>query len=185
MTKKKMILILCLCVLSIFLFIILLSFLYLKITFKTDYKNIIEENLKVITLNNENLNTNFVLSVIKQESSFDINARSSKDAFGLMQLTFPTAKEVAQKLNLNITLEDLYNPEINIKLGINYLNYLFTIFYDKQLVILSYNAGFNKVKSWIENNELKKENGVYQTPFKETNNYIKRVLTNEKIYNLI
>jgi len=102
-----------------------------------------------------------------------------------MQLTYPTAKEVASKLNLEITIEDLYKPEINIKLGINYINYLFTIFNDKQLVLISYNAGFNKVKSWQENNELIYKNGIYTTPYGETNNYLKKVLHNEKIYNLI
>jgi len=185
MQKNKMILLITVIMLSILLSVILLGFLYLKLTFKTNYKNIIEENLQAITINNQNLNTNLVLSIIKQESSFNKNARSSKDAFGLMQLTFPTASEQAKKLNLNITIEDLFNPEINIKLGINYLNYLFTIFDDKQLVILSYNAGFNKVKNWLEHSELKIVNGVYQTPYKETNNYINKVLTYEKIYNFL
>jgi len=185
MTKKKIIFLTSITILLIFLSIILLGFIYLKITFKTKYKNIIEENLNSITINNSALNTNLILSIIKQESKFNLNAKSSKDAFGLMQLTFPTAQEVAQKLNLEITLEDLFKPEINIKLGINYLNYLFTIFNDKELVILSYNAGFNKVKTWQSSGELKKINGVYQTPYKETNTYIKKVILNEKIYNFL
>jgi len=185
MQKNKIIKICTITILLIFLSIIFLSFIYIKITFKTQYKNIIEENLNSITLNNSALNTNLVLSIIKQESKFNTNAKSNKDAFGLMQLTFPTAQEVAKKLNLEISLEDLYKQEINIKLGVNYLNYLFTIFEDKQLVILSYNAGFNKVKTWINNGELKKQNGTYQTPYKETNTYIKKVFLNEKIYNLL
>lgn len=163
----------------------LLCFLYIKISFKTEYKSLIEENLNAITLNSLNLNTNLVLSIIKQESKFNKSAKSNKDAFGLMQLTYPTALEVAKKLNLEISIEDLYKPNINIKLGINYLNYLFSIFEDKQLVILSYNAGFNKVKSWQNDNKLKKENGVYITPYKETNTYIKKVIFNEKVYNLL
>lgn len=185
MTKKKFFIMTALIIVGVILSIILIGYIYLKTTFKRDYENIIIENIQSIKINNESLNKNFVLSLIKQESKFETKAKSNKDAFGLMQLTFPTAKEVAQKLNLDISIEDLYKPEINIKLGINYLNYLFTIFDDKQLVLLSYNAGFNKVKNWLENNEITKDNGIYQTPYKETNIYIKKVLTYEKIYNLI
>lgn len=172
-------------VLLIFIFLIFMFFMYFSLTFKKNYSKIIEENMANLTLNNTNLTKNLVLSIIKQESKFNEKAKSSRDAFGLMQLTYPTAKEVADKLNIEITIDDLYNPEINIKLGINYLNYLFTIFDDKQLVIISYNAGFNKVKSWQENNELKLKSGIYVTPYKETTNYLKKVLQNEKIYNLI
>lgn len=171
--------------LLILLFIISLLFLYFTLSFKKSYLNIIENNLNDITINNPNLTKNLVLSIIKQESKFNEKAKSGSDAFGLMQLTYPTAKEVANKLNLEISINDLYKPDINIKLGINYLNYLFTIFEDKQLVIISYNAGFNKVKIWQQNNELKIKKGIYITPYKETTNYLRKVLQNEKIYNII
>ncbi len=165
--------------------VIFLPFILLKITFKTTYKNIIKENLLSIKLNSNELNTTLVLSVIKAESNFNKFALSNSDAYGLMQLKYSTAKEMANKLNFDISVYDLYNEEINIKLGINYLNYLFEIFNDKQLVLMSYNAGLNKVKSWINNNELTLNNGLYETPFKETTNYLKRVLQNEKIYKLM
>lgn len=172
-------------ILILLIFLISICFITLTTVYKQKYVNIIEENLKEISLNNQSLNVNLVLAVIKAESSFNERAKSSKDAYGLMQLTFPSAKETAEKLNKEITVEDLYNPNINIKLGINYLNYLFSIFDDKQLVILSYNAGFNKVKSWIDNNELQVVNGIYQTPYKETNNYINKIIKGEKIYNFL
>lgn len=182
MFKKKYLIIIVL----IFIITLLFSFIiYFVNSYKIKYEDIIDNNLKSIAIENESLNKSFVLSIIKAESKFNEKAKSSSDAFGLMQLTYPTAKEVAKKLNLEINLEDLFNPEINIKLGINYLNYLFSIYGDKQLVILSYNAGLNRVKDWLANNEIKIEFGVYQTPFNETNNYIKKVLANEKIYNKI
>lgn len=184
MVNVKSILKIVLIILIIMFLFISTIFIYFQIVFNKSYSKIIEDNLTKITLNNANLTKNLVLSIIKQESKFNKKAKSNRDAFGLMQLTYPTAKEVADKLNIEINIDDLYNPEINIKLGVNYLNYLFTIFDDKQLVIISYNAGFNKVKSWQENNELILENGVYITPYKETTNYLKKVLQNEKIYNL-
>lgn len=185
MVKKKFIFkFLLICFIIILVFSLLVLF-YVKLTFKKDYVNMINENLQEITLKSPQITTNFILSIIKQESSFNKNAKSSSDAFGLMQLTYPTAKEMANKMGIEISLKDLFIPEINIKLGINYINYLFTIFDDKQLVIISYNAGFNKVKSWIENGELEVKNGLYLTPYKETTNYLKKVLQNEKVYNLI
>lgn len=171
---------------SIFIICILVSpLVYIGLVYKTKYKDLIIYNLKQIEINNSNLNVSMVLSVIKAESNFNEHAKSNSDAYGLMQLQLPTAIEMAKKLNLEVNLEDLYNPEINIKLGINYLNYLFQIFEDKQLVLMSYNAGLNKVKGWQENNELTLENGIYVTPYNETTNYIKKVLKNEKIYKLM
>lgn len=169
-------------------FVIILSFVLLplfliKLTYKTTYLDIIENNLNSLENKNENLNKSFILSVIKAESQFDSNAKSNKDAFGLMQLTFLTAKEVAKKLEMEIVVEDLFNPEINIKLGINYFDYLFSQNSDKVLVLMSYNAGLNRVKSWVENNEIKLENGFYVCPYRETTNYVKKVINFEKIYN--
>lgn len=180
MSLKKMSLII-----LIVLIILLLPILYFFTIYKTEYKSYINQTLKTINVNNSNLNVILVLSVIKTESNFNKNAKSNSDAYGLMQLQLATAKEVAEKMDMEITLNDLFNAEINIKLGINYLNYLFTIFDDKQLVLMSYNAGLNNVKSWIENNELKLKNGIYETPFKETTNYLKRVLHTEKVYKLM
>ena len=47
---------------------------------------------------------------------------------------------------------------------------------------MAYNAGINRVKSWINNNEIKINNGDYECPFLETTNYVKKVLTSQKIY---
>ena len=153
-------------------FVIILSFVLLplfliKLTYKTTYLDIIENNLNSLENKNENLNKSFILSVIKAESQFDSNAKSNKDAFGL---------------EMEIVVEDLFNPEINIKLGINYFDYLFSQNSDKVLVLMSYNAGLNRVKSWVENNEIKPENGFYVCPYSETTNYVKKVINFEKIY---
>ena len=149
--------------------------------FKVEYKDIITSEL-----NGQNiLSKSLVFAIIKAESNFDENAKSNKDAFGLMQITFPTAQELANKEGIQITINDLYNPNVNIKLGIRYLEYLYEIFGDINYTILAYNAGPNRVKSWIENGEIKKENGQIKTPFVETTNYIKKVLNNQKIYKII
>lgn len=217
MKKFKKIAKICPVIFIIFIFILIFSLflpiIYLKFHYKTTYKNIIESELKLIENKNDELTTAFVLSIILAESGFNENAKSSKDAFGLMQLTFPTATEVAQKLGIAITLNDLFNPKINIKLGVNYLQYLFNQtftnekeknensknqeensinqnencekFSKTQLVLLSYNAGINRVKTWLENDEITLKNGFCVCPFNETTNYVKKVINNEKIYNKI
>lgn len=171
------------CFIAFVVIIIFMPICFLKLSFKTNYVDIIENQLNVINNKTELLNTNFILSIIKAESNFNSEAQSNKDAFGLMQLTLLTAREMAEKLNFEISKDDLFNPEINIKLGINYLNYLFSQKNDKQLVLMCYNAGINRVNTWLENGEIKVENGLYVCPFKETTDYIKKVINNEKIYN--
>ncbi len=160
-------------------------FVYVRLSYKTKYVDIVEVELNNIENKNQNLTKSFVLSVIKAESDFDINAKSSADAFGLMQITFLTAKDVAQKLDMNIEIDDLFVPQKNIKIGVNYLSYLFDILDDKQLVLIAYNAGINRLKNWQKNDELKFENGFYVCPFLETTNYIKKVAFNERIYKKI
>ena len=173
------------CLMLLFCIIVFAPIIYVKFSFKTDYKDIISTELNNTRRNSEDLNVNFVLSVIKAESGFNANAQSQKNAFGLMQLTYLTAKDMAKSLNIEITLNDLFNPNINIKLGICYLNFLFKQNSDKQIVLMCYNAGLNRVNSWIENKKLQKFNGLYVCPFEETTKYVERVINNEKIYNKI
>ncbi|MGN1208067.1 MAG: lytic transglycosylase domain-containing protein [Christensenellales bacterium] len=167
------------------LLIILTPWIYIKRAYQTKYIDVVKTNIQDINSPNENLNVSFVLSVIKAESGFDENAVSHADAFGLMQITMLTAKDEADRMGIEISRDDLFNPNINIKLGVNYLNYLFEHLQEKQLVLIAYNAGINRLRTWQEEGELKTENGTYICPFVETTNYVKKVLKNEKIYNKI
>lgn len=167
-----------LCVVFVIIFAGTSAFVLL---YKTKYSNIVRENVKLA--DNSELSASLVMAIIKNESNFDKNAKSKKNAIGLMQLTSSTAFEVAQNNNIEFKLENLTNEDMNIKLGVLYLNYLFNMFNDKNLVILSYNAGPFRVKEWLENDEIYK-NGKINTPFRETNAYLKKVLRDEKIYTL-
>lgn len=126
------------CIIIFLIFAVLLTLflplIFIKIHYKTKYKNIIENELKLIENKSEELTTNLILSIILAESGFDANAKSGKDAFGLMQLTFSTANEVATNLGLEISITDLYNPNLNIKLGVNYLQYLFNQNFSQQKI---------------------------------------------------
>lgn len=99
-----------------------------------------------------------VKAVIHAESRFDPLAVSPKGAIGLMQIDPNTAKELG--------IKDPFNPKYNIDGGVRYLRDLLDAFEgDKKLALAAYNAGPTQVY---------RHNGV--PPFKDTKNYLKRVL---------
>ncbi|MBD3391770.1 MAG: transglycosylase SLT domain-containing protein [Chitinivibrionales bacterium] len=100
-----------------------------------------------------------VLAVIHVESVFEPEAlgryRSGKysGAFGLMQLKFETAKEVAGDLGLSLeTLDDLFEPELNVALGVAYLTRLIAQFNSLKLGILAYNQGPGVIAKSLQHN---------------------------------
>ena len=132
-----------------------------------------------------NLDPFLVFSIIKAESNFERNINSSSGAIGLMQLMESTAVEMANEIGEEVVVKEaLYNPQINIKIGTSYYAYLVKR-YDgnKALALAAYNAGMGNVDSWIKN-EIIKEDGsdLENIPFKETNNYVRKIIRDYKIY---
>jgi soluble lytic murein transglycosylase len=126
-----------------------------------------------------------VISIIRAESNFKITAKSNKDAHGLMQITSDTASWIAEQMKLEtFKLEDLYIPEINIKMGCWYLNNLKQEFKGNvDLVLAAYNGGRGNVKNWLQKKEHSSDGETLQyIPFKETDKYLKRVKVNYNIY---
>lgn len=126
-----------------------------------------------------------VFAVIKAESGFDPNARSNKAAMGLMQITEQTGAWGASILKLNdFKTEDLYKPEINIRIGCWYLQQLMKEFANNiDLVIAAYNGGSGNVKQWLKNKELSSSGEhLDKIPFKETENFLARVKNYHSIY---
>jgi len=126
-------------------------------------------------------------AIIKTESNFDKNAKSNSGAIGLMQLMESTAKEQAEKMNIEYSKEMLYNPETNLKLGLNYFNTLLD-YYNQNYILAfaAYNAGIGNVQKWI-NEKIIKEDGsdIENIPFKETNMYVRKVIKTYEIYQKI
>jgi len=125
-------------------------------------------------------------SIIKAESDFDENALSASNAIGLMQLLEKTAEEIAlEDLKMEtFKKDDLYNPEINIKIGLKYFAKLLKDYeYSYNLAIAAYNGGTGNVQKWIEQGIIEKDgNDIENIPFKETNNYVRKINRNYKIY---
>ena len=133
--------------------------------------------------NEYNIDEYLIYACIKAESNFNEEVESNKGAKGLMQLMPSTAKEVAQGMNLQIEDKDIINPETNIKLGTKYISKLASKNNSIELALAAYNAGSGKVDSWIADGTLKPDGSdIENIPFKETNNYVRKILKDYKIY---
>lgn len=152
----------------------------LELRFPLAHKKYIEKQAK-----HEDINPAWAFAVIRQESAFTTDARSSAGALGLMQLMPRTARQVARSLRIKRPKQrDLLNSNINIKLGVRYLRKLQERFNGNSiLATASYNAGPWRVKSWLPKEEAQSADlWIENVPFTETRKYLKRVLTYTIIY---
>lgn len=120
-----------------------------------------------------------LLSVMREESRFDKEARSIAGALGLMQLMPDTAKKLESHLDIKLEKkEQLYDPKTNIILGAFYLKRLITMFNSIPVAIAAYNAGEETVKKWLSSHNYKTiDEFIEDIPYDETRNYVKNVLT--------
>ncbi|MBC2580608.1 lytic transglycosylase domain-containing protein [Clostridium sp. DJ247] len=126
-----------------------------------------------------------VSAVIKTESNFDKNARSNKNACGLMQITPDTAQWAAEKMNIkNFDKKMLSDPEFNIKMGCWYLDNLKEEFGGNiDVVLAAYNGGRGNVEKWLKNSQHSLDGkNLHYIPFKETDKYVKKIRVNYRIY---
>ena len=135
----------------------------------------------------------FILSIIRQESEFDLGANSHAGAKGLMQLMPYTAKLVAKQAKLPYSRSRLTtDPEYNINLGSHYIAGLI-LEYDGAypFAVAAYNAGPKRVKYWKKINkdpqkgQINYIDWIELIKFKETRNYVQRVLENYNVYRYI
>lgn len=98
-----------------------------------------------------------------------------------------TAKDIIKKVNISIAEEQiqekLQKPEININLGTKYLSILLEKYTNLELAITAYNAGIGTVDNWIEKGIIKEDgSNIENIPYKETNNYVRKILRDYRIY---
>lgn len=130
---------------------------------------------------------NLIFAVIKAESNFQEDAVSHKDALGLMQIMKETAEDVARKYNIEIDFNnserEILNVQNNIKIGTKYLAVLLEKYKNIEVAVAAYNAGIGTVDNWIEKEIIKSDGSdIENIPYKETNNYVRKILRNYKIY---
>ncbi len=119
-----------------------------------------------------------VRAVVRTESGGNPRAVSRANAYGLMQLTQGTAVELAGE---SLTVEQIMEPERNLDLGCKYLRRLLDRYGDLRLALMAYNAGPGRVDRWRrENPHLGPEELVREAAYKETRNFVRRVLFSMK-----
>lgn len=127
-----------------------------------------------------------VYAVMRRESAYIPDIRSPAGAIGLMQLMPATAKEVAGKIALPESNWRLIDGEVNIRLGTAYLDSMLNRHNGNvAYAAAAYNAGPSRVSRWTEEISLPMDIWVETIPFDETRDYVKGVLFNAAVFNVV
>lgn len=167
-------------VIVVLLIIIVMSIekLMKKLLYKKEYSEYVSKYSQQY-----DVDENLIYALIKAESNFKVNAVSHQNAQGLMQLMFSTAKDVAKKCGIELTKDNILEPEINIMIGTKYLSTLLQKYQCVEVALAAYNAGSGNVDKWIANGKIKPDGSdIENIPFKETNFYVRKIMRNYEIY---
>ncbi len=129
-----------------------------------------------------------VLAIMRQESRFQPDAKSSAAARGLMQFISTTSDRVAAELGRDaFQQEDLYYPPTAILFGSQYLSNLFRIFPDKpDAVVASYNGGEDNMKRWLNRSRSNSaDRYVAEIVFSQSKDYVHKVITGYRMYQFL
>ncbi len=126
----------------------------------------------------------FVFGLIRQETRFMPQLRSSAGASGLMQLMPATARWVAKKVGLDpVKAASLHDPLLNLRLGTSYLKLVLDdLSGSLAMAAAAYNAGPNRPRRWRDGPLLEPAIWTENIPFAETRDYVKKVLSNASVY---
>lgn len=151
----------------------------LRVVFPLDYWALIRKHASAV-----GLDPHLVAALIAQESMFDASARSSANAYGLMQLVPATGRRVGRTLGIRrVTVRSLVDPETNIRLGTRHFADLLKQFGEPHLALAAYNAGEHRVAVWrTERQGLSQDEFVDDIPFPETQVYVRRILGTTEDY---
>ena len=180
--KNKKIFIIIIAILIIVVFLGIFKNKILKIIYPKTYKEIVS-----VYSEKYNVEENLVFALIKAESNFNSKAVSHRDAIGVMQIMEETAKDVANKNSIKIENEnikqELLKIDNNINIGTKYLSTLLEKYKNKEIAVAAYNAGIGTVDGWIQKGIIKSDGSdIENIPYKETNNYVRKILRNYKLY---
>jgi soluble lytic murein transglycosylase len=131
------------------------------------------------------LDLGWVYGLIRQESRFIMDAKSSAGATGLMQLMPATARYVAKKIGMDYDPTRINDMQKNLTLGSNYLSMVLADLDGSQaLASAAYNAGPSRPRAWRATLTRPVEGAIFAEtiPFSETRGYVKSVLANATIY---
>ena len=151
----------------------------IELRFPLSYADKIHENAIA-----QNLNPVILFGLIRRESAFHKDATSPVGARGLMQIMPKTARQIAKDLRERWHGKDsLYDPVKNLKYGSYYYQKLLKQFDGNYaLALAAYNAGPNRVKTWLPDESMPADIWIETIPFRETRDYVTTVLVYAMIY---
>nr|WP_255428272.1 lytic transglycosylase domain-containing protein [Ramlibacter cellulosilyticus] len=131
-----------------------------------------------------NLDPAYVYGLIRQESRFVMDARSSVGASGLMQVMPATARWTARKIGMdNFKADQLHDRDTNIAIGTGYLKLVLDDFGGSMpMAAAAYNAGPSRPRAWRNGPLMEGAAWAENVPFTETRDYVKKVLANTTFY---
>jgi len=163
--------------------VLVVTYLYFIVNYPLSYQGIIKEYSEIY-----DVDPYLIAAIINVESKYDKNAVSNKGARGLMQISPITGRWAAEELGIdNFHLDMLFEPEINIMIGVWYLDILSSEFDgNMQLILAAYNAGSGNVDNWLKDQRYSQDGkSLSRIPFEETREYVDRVIKGIKIYQLL
>ncbi len=129
-----------------------------------------------------------VLALARQESRFNPSVKSPAAARGLLQFIFETATKTAAEEGIrDFELDDVYNPEIAVRLAVRYTANLFKLFPNNpHAVVASYNTGEPNVERWIFRAKSDDVDLLLaEIAIPETKDYVAKVMNNYRAYRLL
>lgn len=154
-----------------------------KRMFPIAYFSYVRENAQ-----NFSIDPLLILSIMREESHFNPISVSPAGAIGLMQIMPKTGRLIASRIGIEEFDTDMLDiPEINIRFGSWYLSQLLIKFGNQlPFSIAAYNAGPAAMDRWLKKNRISDlDLFIEEIPYKETRNYVKKVLQTYGIYNYI
>ncbi len=128
----------------------------------------------------------FAAGLIRQESTFQADAVSHKNAIGLMQVLPKTGKLLSRQLKVRFAKNKLFEPDYNIEIGMRYIANLVRETGAPEYAAAAYNAGEDRIAAWkAERNYEEIPELVESIPFTETREYVQIVLRNAELYRMI
>ncbi|MBI4851063.1 MAG: tetratricopeptide repeat protein [Acidobacteria bacterium] len=134
----------------------------------------------------QNVDPRFMLAIARQESRFDVTAKSFAAARGMFQFIPSTADTIGSELKISsFNQNDLYLPPVAINFAGKYMGNLFAEFKNNPYAVAaSYNGGEAAVRRWVarsQSNEV--DRFVIEVGFQESKDYVYKVMNNYWAYN--
>jgi soluble lytic murein transglycosylase len=128
----------------------------------------------------------FAAGLIRQESTFQADVVSYANAIGLMQILPKTGKILAKQHKIRYTKASLFDPNINIELGMLYIAGLTRSTGGLEYAAAAYNAGEDRIALWKSERSYDEVPELVESiPFTQTREYVQIVLRNASMYRQI